>query len=472
MPLLPKVRGIAGLIGLFGLSLASCSPEESSIALTGTPSPYLFIYAGDFDQADSDFLAVLDVDPRSETLGQPLYSLSTDMKSSMPHHMEYTPPPAGEPLFMNAHHHEMSLIVDVSAIPELKIKKVLNPPPPLRFPHDYTRTPDGNRLVGFLRSDGESPDPAETLTPANHGGIAEYSSSGKLLRSVSAGVDELDRAVRPYAFAMLPEIDRFVVTSAPMRESSWAEVIQIYRYSDFKLLQTLELPSEGLREGSVKWNAKATGFGIISLTDGSVFLSTYECSFFHLSEIGTDVPKIERVHTIEATPPEEVPHSCGIPVLLNNFWVQPIAKTHHVAVFNIKDPENPEEVFRLETPDDFNPHWLSKDPKSNRLILGAEFGGEVGFYVLKIDENTGALEFDSDFKGVKSGSFFNSKTNGYISLERDDWPHGSTGNAWGHAALFFDDATTLNGNNQSMTFDDFRFAGACLPLQDSEKPSL
>ena len=472
MPLLPKVRGTAGLIGLFGLSLASCSPEESSIALTGTPSPYLFIYAGDFDQADSDFLAVLDVDPRSETFGEPLYSVSTDMKSSMPHHMEYTPPPAGEPLFMNAHHHEMSLLVDVSDIPALKIEKVLNPPSLLRFPHDYTRTPSGNRLVGFLRSDGASPDPAETLTPANHGGIAEYSASGELLRSVSAGVDTLEKAVRPYAFAMLPEIDRFVVTSAPMMEKSWAEVIQIYRYSDFKLLQTLELPSEGLRQGPEKWNAKATGFGIIPLDDGSVFLSTYECSFFHLSQIGTDFPKIERVHTIKAASPDEIPHSCGIPVLLSNFWIQPVAKTHNVAVFNIEDPGNPEEVYRLETPDDFNPHWLSKDPKSNRLILGAEFGGEVGFYVLRIDEKTGVLEFDSDFKGVKSGSLFNSKIDGYITLERDDWPHGSSGDAWGHAALFLDGAAPLNGSNQSTAIDGFRFAGACLPLQDDEKSSL
>jgi len=472
MPLFPNVRGVAGVMVFGGLCLSSCSPDESGIPLTGTPSPYLFVYAGDLDQADADFLAVLDVNPSSKTRGEPLYSVSTGMKNSMPHHMDYTPPPAGEPLFMNAHHHEMSMIVDVSDISTMKIKKVFNPPSPLRFPHDYARTPSGSRLVGFLRSDGKSPDPSETLVPSNHGGIAEYSASGELLRSVSATVDTWDKPVRPYAFAMLPEIDRFVVTSAPMMEESWAEVVQIYRYSDFKLLETLALPSEGLRKGTEKWNAKATGFGIIPLDGGSVFLSTYECSLFHLSEIGTTFPKIKRVHTIEATSPDNVPHSCGIPVLLDTFWIQPVAKTHNVVVFNIEDPENPEEVFRLETPDDFNPHWLSKDPKSNRLILGAEFGGEVGFYVLRIDEKTGALDFDPDFNGAKSGFLFSSKIKGYISLERDEWPHGNTGDAWGHGALFLDGAAALKASDQSTALDDFRFAGACLPLQDAGRPSL
>jgi len=367
---------------------------------------------------------------------------------------------------MNAHHHEKSLIVDISDVSALTVNKVLSPPPSFRFPHDYARTESGTRLVGFLRSDGASPDAEEDLNPGNHGGIAEYSQSGELLRTVSSAADSIDKPIRPYAFAFLPEIDRFVVTSAPMTEASWAEVVQIYRYSDFKLLKTIELPVEGLTPGPERWTAQATGFGLSRLNDGSVFMNTYECSFYHLSEIGTEIPQIKRVHSVEADSSGKTPHSCGIPVLVNDFWIQPIGKAQSVAVFDINDPQSPKEIFRLETPDDFNPHWLSKDPQSNRLILGAEFGGEVGFYVLRIDENTGALDFDDDFQGAKSGFLFKSKSKGYISLERSEWPHGSTGDAWGHAALFLDGTNAQKRNGELMDDVDFRFAGACLPLED------
>ena len=84
---------------------------------------------------------------------------------------------------------------------------------------------------------------------------------------------------------------------------------------------------------------------------------------------------------------------------------------------------------------------MGKDPAGNRLIMGAELGGEQGFYVLRIDESSGRIEYDPDFADYRSDSWrnlFRSKSTGYISLDRDEWPHGSTGTAWGHAAVFFD----------------------------------
>src|SRR6185436_8067873 len=108
------------------------------------------------------------------------------MTKSMPHHMEYSLPPGGELLFMNAHHHEKSLLVDVSDARHPRVAKTFDPPSPLRVPHDVYRTPKGTRLVGFLRSDGPSPYPGETAPPGNHGGIADYPADGTLLRTASA----------------------------------------------------------------------------------------------------------------------------------------------------------------------------------------------------------------------------------------------------------------------------------------------
>ncbi|MEO7358766.1 MAG: hypothetical protein ABI120_00455, partial [Gemmatimonadaceae bacterium] len=106
-------------------SLLSCTPSvrdrtanesASSTArlTTSTESPYLLVSAGDEDGAESDFLAVIDLRAGSETFAKVLSTLPTGLRNSMPHHMEYSLPPAGELLFLNAHHAEASLLVDVS----------------------------------------------------------------------------------------------------------------------------------------------------------------------------------------------------------------------------------------------------------------------------------------------------------------------------------------------------------------------
>lgn len=432
------------------LALASCAgpaPENSNapntIELTGA-SPHLLLLVGDQDEQDEDFIAVLDVDPRSEGPGEPLGSTPIGHKASMVHHMEYVAPPKGEPIFMNGHHHELSLIVDISEPVAPVILKSVRPPSPFRFPHDYARTDQGTRLVGFLRSDGESPDPNETTSPGDHGGIAEYSVDGQLIRTASAKVPGYNKAIRPYSFAQLPEIDRFTVTSAPMMEQSWAEVVQVYRYSDFELLHTLDLEVGVDHNGQSVEGLNGASFGQHVLPDGSVFLNSYGCNFYHLSEIETDAPKLDLVFSVETDPspdPTRIRGACGVPLLVGSYWIQPIGKKEQVVVLDISNPKAPKEVFRLDTPEGFAPHWLGKDPAGNRLIMGAELGGEQGFYMLRIDEGSGRLEFDSDFADFTRDSLLNvfrAKSTGYISLDRTNWPHGATGTAWGHAAVFFD----------------------------------
>ena len=394
-------------------------------------SPYVLLFAADEDMVASDFLAVVDVRAGSPDAGKVVATTPIGMIASMPHHMEYALPPAGELLFMNAHHHETTLLVDVANPRAPRVVSTFAPPTPLRFPHDYTRTPSGTRLVGFLRSEGDSIDPAETVTPGNHGGIAEYSASGQLLRTASAASERVSKPVRPYAFALLPEIDRLVVTSAAMMERSWADVVLIYRYSDFTLLHTIDLPPGRLPDGrEVAW-AQAQGFGPRVLVDGSVFFNAYGCAFYRLTQIDSDAPRLDNVFTLDTPPPpkdQRIPGSCGIPVVFGNYWVMPVGQMHALAVLDIADPARPREVFRLATPDTFNPHWLARDPLSNRLVLGAELGGEEGFYLLRFDERTGGLAFDAALSGEGR--------TGYLSLADQAWPHGATGRAWGHAALF------------------------------------
>ena len=409
----------------------SCAPpSRDAPTKPGEPSPYLLVSAGDADEAESDFLAVIDIRSESPDFGKAIATMPTGMKNSMPHHMEYALPPANELLFMNAHHHEMSMLVDVSNPRALRVARTFMPPAPLRYPHDYSRTPTGTRLVGFLRSEGKSIDPSETATPGDSGGIAEYSADGVLLRKAMAG-NAGSKPVRPYAFALLPDIDRLVVTSAPMMETVSADVLQIYRYSDFTLLKTIDLPPGKLLDGRQVDGSQKAGLGPRVLPDGSVFLDSYGCTFYRLSEIGSDNPRLDNFFALD-TPPHPKPGwirgSCGIPVVFGHYWINPVGQLHTVLVLDIANPSGPREVFRLPTPNTFNPHWLARDPQSNRLVLGAELGGEEGFYVLRFDEQTGRLSFDPALKGEGQA--------GYVSLKNQSWPHGPTGPAWGHAALF------------------------------------
>jgi hypothetical protein len=370
-------------------AVACTGGSQGTGTQSGKESPYLFLFAGDQDEADSDFLAVIDLRPESPDLGKAIATAPIGMKASTPHHMEYAMPPAGELLFMNAHHHEMTLLVDVSDPRAPRVAKTFGPPAALRYPHDYSRTPTGTRLVGFLRSEGPSPDPAETVTPGNHGGFAEYTASGELARAVSAGTANSSTPIRPYAFALLPDIDRLVVTSAPMMEDSWADVVQVYRFSDFELLHTIDLPPGRLADGREIAGSQRAGFGPRVLPDGSVFFNAYGCAFYRLSDIRGDSPRLDAVYTLETPEPPgpgRIRGSCGVPVVFGHYWLMPVGQLHAVVVLDITDPGSPREVFRLPTPETFNPHWLARDPRSNRLLLGAELGGEEGFYLLRFDE--------------------------------------------------------------------------------------
>jgi hypothetical protein len=93
--------------------IACTTPSREPPVQSGVDSPYLLIFAGDRDEADSDFLAVIDLQPKSPALGKAIATTPINMKASMPHQMEYTTPPGGELLFVNAHHHEKSLLVNV-----------------------------------------------------------------------------------------------------------------------------------------------------------------------------------------------------------------------------------------------------------------------------------------------------------------------------------------------------------------------
>ncbi len=232
------------LVVLSLITLSACTDAPSD-----GPAPYLYVWMGDIDEQDSDFLAVVDADPESDTYGDVLTTQTVDLYGSLPHHTEYELPPPGALLFMNAYLAEKVLLFDIDDPIRPRLARMLDPIPPYRFPHDMLRLPNGNVLIGFLRSEGPSPLADDPLVPGGHGGIVEVTPDGEVVRAASADDGVSDIPIRPYSFAMLPDIDRMVLTSAPMGLIFSADVVQVWRLSTLELLRTLPVLPALLPDG-------------------------------------------------------------------------------------------------------------------------------------------------------------------------------------------------------------------------------
>jgi hypothetical protein len=102
---------------------------------------------------------------------------------------------------------------------------------------------------------------------------------------------------------------------------------------------------------------------------------------------------------------------------------------HSVVSLDISDPAHPREVGRLILRPDQVPHWIALEPSGRRLVITGY--RELGPWVLlaDLDLATGALELDTTFKApgaAQPGVYFG----------RDEWPHGRTGPALPHGAVF------------------------------------
>ncbi len=394
------------------------------------PSPtaarYLYVWAGDKDERASDFLATVDVSPGSPRYGDIIASEPVGMAGTLPHHMEYEVPASSHLLFANGHHHEQLFLFDIRDPARPRLSRTLGAAAPYRFPHDIVRLPNGNVLVGHLRGPGASPVPGDTNQPGGHGGIAELDPDGRVLRVVGAGDSTVHVPIRPYSFAILPGTDRMLMTSAPMMEDTTADVVQIRRLSDLGLVRTLEVPPARLPNGSVQPRGHQYPFEPRVMADGTVLLNTYGCGFYQVTGAAGDAPRIRNVYTIEV-PPERL-GMCGIPVVVGDYWIMAVGLLNALIALDVSDPTRPREVARLMADTTFRPHWLARDPGSDRVVVGAQDGGEDRILMARVDARTGQLEWDESLR-LDNGQLG-------ISLKREEWPHGATGEAFAHAALF------------------------------------
>ncbi len=395
-------------LGVALLAACGCSPTATTKESGG--SPHLFVWAWDVDKDADDFLALVDVDRRSATYGQVVRTLPAPGGRGA-HHTEYEMPTSQ--LFANSFETGHTFVFNLSDAVHPRLISDFGDARPYSHPHSFARTPRGTVLATYQ---GLAADHNAT------GGLVELDDQGQMLRAASAA-NPIDRDVRPYSLAVVPQLDRVVTTSADMHGVKVGRSVQVWRLSDLTLLHTVLLPpgprgDEHLHPAEVR-----------VLPDGaSVMVATFRCGLYVLSELdGNPVATLARSFPWSAVDGEDT--DCNVPVRSGRFFVQPVGTTGSVVVLDVSTPAKPVIVDELNFGVDARPHWLALEPGGKRIVMT---GGGIlagGVYLIDMDPETGKLQLARDLPATGSGI-------PGIRYDRTEWPHGKTGPAFAHGAVF------------------------------------
>jgi hypothetical protein len=396
------------------LAVAGCAtpspahPPDAAGRTQTSGSRYLFVWAGDADRTDADFLSVLDADPASRTYGAVVTTLPVPASGTYPHHTDHQMPPDGV-LWANGFGSGDVFRFDLTdpRTPRLVSRFVIDSE--FAHPHSFARLADG-RVLATLQMRGHA--------NAEAGALVELDAQGRVLRTAAAADPAVDPFIRPYSLAVLPALDRVVTTSADMHAADVSHVVQVWRLSDLGRVATIVLPpgpsgKEGLDAAEPR-----------VLADGrTVLVSTFNCGLYRLHGLETDRPTASFVHRFEGT-------NCALPIVSGRYWVQTVPDAHALVSLDVSDADRPREVHRLTLGPADGPHWIALDPSGRRIVISGGSGTlERRVLIATLDPATGALALDERFRDAGAN------TPG-ITFDRARWPHGSTGAAVPHGAVF------------------------------------
>ena len=230
---------IAVVVSGLALMLGEGSPQAQG------QGAYLAAWTGDEDRADSDFLAVVNVDASSPDYGQIVATVPVGERATNPRHSEHAFTP-GHPLFVSGFAGNRMFRFDLSDPLQPRLLGTVEGPSRLTFSHSLERLPNGNVLVTMQ---------ANTDDLEGSGGMAEFRDDGSIAQWASAQPVDVDGLVRPYSLAVVPEKDRVVTASNVMTLPTWhpkqetlrneppLSHVQLWQLSDLSLLKTLALPA-------------------------------------------------------------------------------------------------------------------------------------------------------------------------------------------------------------------------------------
>ncbi len=409
--MLRKALLIVGLCGIAGtIALVQRADQR-----------YLFVWTGDADRDDSDFLAVLDVTPSSSHYGTVVAAAPVNERGLQPHHTEHVYS-AGHPLFAIGFGGNRSFRFDLRDPLNPKLLGDVQASSSLTFPHSFERLPNGNVLATMQARDADYAAP---------GGLAEIDDRGRVVRSSSAATPDADNElIRPYSLAVLPERDRVITGSALMGLPSWHRIkpatvhdhrgfhLQLWRLSDLRLLKTIMLPQVAGHDGVHLQPGEPR-----RLPNGEVLVSTMaRCGLYRVTGFDAQDFDAEFVYDFGS-------RQCAVPVVVGKFWIEPLGQAKRIVVLDVSNPSTPVEVSRVQLDEKQSPHWLSYDDVYHRIVVVNAGSGEDRIWMLDFNPSTGSIKIDERFRDA------NSNRPG-VNFDRQEWPHGNTGRAIPHGSVF------------------------------------
>ncbi|MFZ0549985.1 MAG: hypothetical protein WAU49_09550 [Steroidobacteraceae bacterium] len=384
---------------------------------TPVPSHYLFVWAMEakLPQASTlalmtadpagrrkaqglgkDFLAVFDIRPGA-SFGKLVATLPVG-DAAMAHHTSYAEPP-DDILYANDWAANRTYVIDLRSPQHPRLVRQFGSVGAYSYPHSFVYLSNGNTLATFQYSGGFNRAP---------GGLVEFDPQGQVERTGAATVPGHPN-IRPYSVAVAESLNRAVTGSADMMGAQASHVAQVWRLSDLKLIETMQMPPQA------DWfnDTAADTSEPRVLADGkTVVVPTFHCGLYLVEGLAGNHPTLKHVYDFGY-------RVCEVPVVAGNFLVETMESGHAIVSLDMRDPEHPHEASRILLPPDEYPHWLSLEPGGDRLAITGPGALVTRVRFATINRRTGKLTLEPSA----------------IDLTRT-WPDGWKGSAIPHGAVF------------------------------------
>jgi hypothetical protein len=346
--------------------------------------------------AGNDFLAVFSVEPGA-SFGS-LVAMLPVGKAAMAHHTNYSEPPNAV-LYANDWIANRTYVFDLHHPRHPRLVRKFAGVASYNYPHSFVYLSNGDTLATFQYSGGFN---------RAAGGLVEFDPRGHVVRTASAMVPGHPN-IRPYSLAVSDSLNRVVTGSADMMGAQVSHVVQVWRLSDLKLIETMTLPAQA----DWFYDTAADSSEPRVLQDGkTVVVPTFNCGLFLVRHLASAHPSLRHVYDFGY-------RTCEVPVVAGNFMVETMQSGHAIVSLDVRDPEHPHEVSRILLPADEYPHWLALEPGGDRLAITGYGALSTRIRFATVDRRTGRLALEAssiDFKRA--------------------WPDGWRGSAIPHGVVF------------------------------------
>jgi hypothetical protein len=410
---------------------------------------YILVWAGDADDQQSDFLAVIDGDPKSKDYGKVVktYTLPAGFdKVNEPHHMNHHVSPNCK-LFAGGLLSGNVFVFDVRDPLNVPAPRVLSAGVdfPFTVPDDFQILPNGNVIGTFVGS----------MSLVSPGGVVEFDPEGNVVSWFAVGNDA---SSNPHGISLKPDINRLVTSdfgvpitlfsSNNFYEIATHSSVRIFDLATRELLHIVSLPTGARYAASNGDPHQRETFAVMEVA----FLNGHGKTGFFASAMGGG-GLFYCPDATSATPACHLVYDYGYnsgPGALSvthddRYLIQPLSTVGQggtpkkVVVFDIADPMHPQVVQEVIVPDPTTggPHFGTFNESQTRYgwtdyfvddaRIPVKVDGDHRLYVARW--KNGRLHVDRRFRDENDGGVG-------VNFNRISWPHGEAGFASPHGLVF------------------------------------